>query len=256
MFFLRIIKSTKMATLLISMLALLWPGLLARAEVVPNGLFGDNAVLQQGRRVPVWGTASEGEKVSVAFGGQNFATVAIDGRWIVWLEPMKANTTPQVMTISGSNTLTYRNILVAPCKVIGPAIREAQLLSLKKTTNTSMTVITDWGETTANMHPIHKEPVGARLALAARALAYGQKLEYSGPNFKEAKPTGNSIVISFNHAGQGLLAKDGPLKGFTIAGPDKVFVAGTGGDQGRDCSGFLAPGAEPGGGPLRLGKRA
>ena len=47
----------------------------ARADVAPNGLFGNNAVLQQERRVPVWGTAAEGEKVTVAFAGQKAETV-------------------------------------------------------------------------------------------------------------------------------------------------------------------------------------
>lgn len=124
----------------------------------------------------------------------------------------------------GEGDIPFLFVQIAPCKVIGPEIREAQFLTLKKTTNTAMAVITDWGDASANMHPIHKEPVGARLALAARALAYGQKIEYSGPLFKQAKITGKSITISFDHTGRGLIAKDGPLKGFTIAGPDKVFL--------------------------------
>jgi sialate O-acetylesterase len=48
--------------------------------VIPIVLFSDNAVLQQGRKVPVWGNASEGEKVSVSFGGQKAETVAKDGK--------------------------------------------------------------------------------------------------------------------------------------------------------------------------------
>jgi len=438
-----------------------------RADIATPAVFGTHMVLQQGRRVPVWGTASEGEKVTASFGGQRAETVAKNGRWMVWLEPMKATSTSQSMTISGSNTITFTDVLVgevwicsgqsnmerklpqlvsrppvppanweqeaaranypeirhltvpqasstkplatfeanwvncspetvltftavgyyfgrdlhktlkvpiglihssyggsiaeswtregalranpelvpimseyeeairtypqrlakyqadepklraryakalaeakatgkprpnpphappdplkyvnspsalynamihplipyairgviwyqgetnrlhadlyrklfpnliadwrsqwgegdfpflfvqiAPCKMIGPEIREAQFLTLKKSPNTAMTVITDWGNPN-NMHPIHKEPVGARLALAARALAYGQQIEYSGPLFREAKAAAGTITISFDHIGQGLAAKDGPLKGFTIAGPDKVFV--------------------------------
>jgi len=34
----------------------------------------------------------------------------------------------------------------------------------------------------------------------------------------------NTIEISFTHVGKGLLAKDGDLTGFTIAGDDKKFV--------------------------------
>ena len=48
----------------------------AWAEVKPNPLFTDGAVLQQGIEVPVWGTANDGEKVTVTFDGQNASTVA------------------------------------------------------------------------------------------------------------------------------------------------------------------------------------
>ena len=44
------------------------------ANVVPNALFDNNAVLQQEMKVPVWGSASEGEKVTVSFGSQKKIT--------------------------------------------------------------------------------------------------------------------------------------------------------------------------------------
>ena len=62
------------------------------------------------------------------------------------------------------------------------------------------------------------------LALAARAIAYGEKLEYSGPQFRSAKPDGGALRVWFDHAA-GLTAKGGPLQGFEIAGPDRKFVA-------------------------------
>ncbi len=86
-----------------------------------------------------------------------------------------------------------------------------------------MAVITDVGNPN-DIHPKQKQPVGARLALAARALAYGEKIEYSGPIYKSMKQDGNKIVLSFTHLGGGLVAKDGALKGFTIAGKDRKFV--------------------------------
>ena len=39
-----------------------------------NPLFQNNAVLQCGVRVPVWGTARDGEKITVMFGGQKVST--------------------------------------------------------------------------------------------------------------------------------------------------------------------------------------
>ena len=38
------------------------------------------------------------------------------------------------------------------------------------------------------------------------------------------KVVGNSIELSFTHTGKGLVAKDGDLKDFVIAGTDKKFV--------------------------------
>lgn len=102
-------------------------------------------------------------------------------------------------------------------------LREAQLLMTKKLPNVGIAVITDVGHET-DIHPVWKEPVGARLALAARALANGEKIVYSGPVYREMKVENNRIVLSFDHVGGGLVAKDGPLVGFTIAGEDHVFV--------------------------------
>jgi sialate O-acetylesterase len=104
-----------------------------------------------------------------------------------------------------------------------PELREAQLLTWQKTPNTAMTVINDCDDT-VNVHPGNKQPVGERLSLAARAIAYGEKIEYSGPVYKSMKIDGNKIIISFTHIGSGLISKDGDLKDFVIAGNDKIFV--------------------------------
>ncbi len=396
---------------------------LAQAEVKPNPLFSDGAVLQRGQAVPVWGTAAEGEKVSVEFGGQKLDTTAKDGKWRVDLKPLEAGG-PFTMKISGENTVTVNNLLVgevwicsgqsnmdfrfnatasakedgpkanypkikmytvnkvtsptpqaeakgswvectpetvgafsavgyffaqdlheklgvpvgmihtswggtpaqawtsvegfgdiaelegyakeskgnlakyattAPEKPIGPntpsslynamiepllpygikgaiwyqgesnannakqyrtlfpamiadwrtkwkqgdfpfyfvqiapfkgqpaEIREAQFLTLSKTKNTAMAVTTDVGNA-ENIHPTQKKPVGHRLALAARALTYGEKIEYSGPLYESMKVQSGEVALSFSHVGSGLVAKDGDLKGFTIAGADGKFV--------------------------------
>lgn len=103
-------------------------------------------------------------------------------------------------------------------------LREAQLLTLTAAPNTGMAVITDLGEE-KDIHPKAKQPVGARLALAARKLAYGdKKVVHSGPILKEMKIEGDKAVLTFDHVGGGLVAKDGPLTGFAIAGSDGTFV--------------------------------
>src|ERR1051325_10788002 len=76
----------------------------AGANVKPNGMFTDNAVLQQGMPVRVWGDAKSGEKVTVQFQGQTQSTTAKDGRWKVVLRPLKAGG-PFDMTIEGENTV-------------------------------------------------------------------------------------------------------------------------------------------------------
>jgi sialate O-acetylesterase len=114
-------------------------------------------------------------------------------------------------------------VQVAPYGGMPPEIREAQFLSLAKVKNAAMTVTTDAGDA-ADIHPRNKQPVGHRLALAARALAYGENIEYSGPLYESMKAEHGKIVLHFRHTGSGLVAKDGPLKGFTLAGKDKTFV--------------------------------
>jgi sialate O-acetylesterase len=102
-------------------------------------------------------------------------------------------------------------------------LREAQLYTTQTVPNTAEAVITDVGHET-DIHPKWKEPVGARLALAARALAHREKIEYSGPVYRSMHVDGNKALLSFDHAGSGLVAKGGPLVGFTIAGEDRTFV--------------------------------
>jgi len=79
----------KTSFLLLSSLVLLHP---LFADVVPNPLFTDNAVLQQGMKVPVWGTAGIGEKITVEFAGQKVSTIATNGTWMLFLEPLTATT--------------------------------------------------------------------------------------------------------------------------------------------------------------------
>ena len=86
-----------------------------------------------------------------------------------------------------------------------------------------MAVITDVGDQN-DIHPKQKEPVGARLALAARALAYDQKIVHSGPLYDSMKVDGNKVILSFKHTGGGLVVKGEKLLGFTIAGEDRKFV--------------------------------
>ncbi|MEI8122622.1 MAG: sialate O-acetylesterase [bacterium] len=123
----------------------------------------------------------------------------------------------------GQGDFPFLFVQIAPYKSTPLEIRDAQLHAWRVTPNTAMVVTTDVGDAD-DIHPTRKEPVGARLALAARALAYGEKIEYSGPRFISATAAGGKMIVRFDHLGGGLVAKDGPLRGFTISGDGKTFV--------------------------------
>src|ERR1700753_1195047 len=84
----------------------------ARADVRVPSLIGDHMVLQQGRKVRVWGMAETGERVTVTFDASTaHATADERGRWQVFVGPFKAGG-PFEMTVAGRNTLTFRDVLV------------------------------------------------------------------------------------------------------------------------------------------------
>jgi sialate O-acetylesterase len=114
-------------------------------------------------------------------------------------------------------------VQLAPYRDTHPAFREAQHRIWQATPATAMVVTTDVGDA-HNIHPIRKRPVGERLALAARALAYGDDVEYSGPILSGVRIDGDRAVVAFTHVGSGLVARGDVLTGFTLAGPDGRFV--------------------------------
>ncbi len=117
-------------------------------------------------------------------------------------------------------------VQIAPHQHMSPEIREAQLLTWKMTPNTAMVVTVDCGDS-ADIHPANKKPVGERLALAAQAIAYKQKVAYSGPVYSSMKVKGKTIELSFDFVNKGLVCKGENLNDFVIAGADKIFVQAT-----------------------------
>lgn len=459
---------TRFKSVCILFVVFLYLGTDVKANVKPNSLFSNNGVLQQGVVIPVWGTANEGEKVTVEFAGQTVSTVAKNGKWLIKLQPLKANSTPQIMTVKGDNKVSISNILIGevwlcsgqsnmgfplravravdiypsvdevlkdavnyplirqfsiplkksvaipgviedvngkwnvcditnaknfsavayffgrelfkklnqpiglinssyggtaienwvsketleaypelksimtnyekalsqfpakleeyqrslpqlletfkadsalavqknmvmprkptepmssaerggptglyntmispliPYAIKGcvwyqgeangsrgiqyrtllpalinnwrtqwgmgefpflivqipgwkghqPELREAQLLTWKNVKNTAMSVITDCDDT-LDVHPGNKQPVGERIALQAKALVYGEKVEYAGPVYESMKVDGNKVILSFTHVGTGLMVKGNELQDFVITADNKKFV--------------------------------
>lgn len=76
-------------------------------------VFGNHMVLQRQQPVPVWGWEDPGKEVSVTFAGQTKTVKAdADGNWMVKLDPMEANKTGQVLTVKGSSTVSFNDVLI------------------------------------------------------------------------------------------------------------------------------------------------
>jgi len=85
---------------------------IAKADIVLPALISDNMVMQQNVPVHIWGKASPGEVVNISIVKQNLKVKTDDkGKWQTWLAPMKSASS-QSMTITGTNTLIVKNILI------------------------------------------------------------------------------------------------------------------------------------------------
>ena len=86
---------------------------IAQADVTVPTMFSDHAVLQRNMSVPVWGTASPGDEVTVDFNGQSKTTNASgSGDWMVYLNPMPESSAPSTMVITGNNKIIITDVQV------------------------------------------------------------------------------------------------------------------------------------------------
>lgn len=84
------------------------------ADIRLPAIIGDNMVLQQDKKITIWGWADPGEEVVVGVSWHNMkwaVTAARNGKWIYKMNPPEAGG-PYEMTLSGKNTITIKNILV------------------------------------------------------------------------------------------------------------------------------------------------
>ncbi len=103
------------------------------------------------------------------------------------------------------------------------ALREAQTKALKLD-QVGMAVTIDIG-LADDIHPKNKQEVGRRLALLALAGSYGKNVSSSAPVFQNYIIKGDKMELDFGQKQDGFKIKDTTLKGFTIAGPDRVFYS-------------------------------
>lgn len=113
-----------------------------------------------------------------------------------------------------------------PCEHSWAELREAQAMALSEP-DTAMVVTIDTGEEN-NIHPLRKKPVGERLGMAARVVAYGED-NFPGlcPVYKKMEVENGKIRIWFSHTYGGLKTSDGgSVKGFAISAGATDFARG------------------------------
>lgn len=103
--------------------------------------------------------------------------------------------------------------------------REAQAEALTEPA-TAMAVTIDLGSNSA--HSPYKREVGERLALLARANAYGETNVPTFPQVLSASSEGDKLVLNFDNGGFPLVLKEaGTPPPFEVAGKDGVFYPAT-----------------------------
>jgi sialate O-acetylesterase len=112
-------------------------------------------------------------------------------------------------------------------------LRQEQLRALD-VPNTGMVVTIDL-DNANDIHPPNKIDVGERLARWPLAKLYGRNAAISGPLFRRMSVRDGAVVVTFDHAEQGLMvgriegvgkvtgAADARLNGFELAGTDGVW---------------------------------
>ncbi|MEE2966586.1 MAG: sialate O-acetylesterase [Verrucomicrobiota bacterium] len=108
-------KSTALTILFISSFLFI-VNFSASADVRLPRIFGDHMVLQRGIKLPVWGWAEAGEKITLTLKGKDLnvtAEVAADGsgQWKIDLPVLKAGG-PYVMTVTGNNSVIFNDVMV------------------------------------------------------------------------------------------------------------------------------------------------
>ena len=133
-----------------------------------------------------------------------------------------------------------------------PELREAQRRTLA-TANTGMAVAIDLGEP-GNIHPKNKREVGRRLALWARAVAYGEQLVHSGPLFRGTTREEGGLRVWFDHTGSGLKSHERRAPGLRGGRRGPSMVGRRGAHRWRLGGGVQPVGAVAALRALRLGR--
>ena len=107
----------------------------------------------------------------------------------------------------------------------GWAVQRESMAAALALPNTGQAIVIDVGEP-ADLHPRNKLDVGRRLALAARKVAYGERVLASGPTYRSHSIQAGRALVRFANVGGGLVSRaaDGTVGAFAVAGADRRFV--------------------------------
>ncbi len=128
----------------------------------------------------------------------------------------------QLAPFDSNRRRSIAEITATPGESAWAELREAQSLSTTAIPNVGLAVITDVGDKD-DIHPTKKEPVGARLALAARKIAYKEAITHSGPTYKAMKARGGKVELTFDNVGKGLEVRGDKATGFAICGENRKW---------------------------------
>lgn len=205
---------------------------LARVPEPPASLKSGACTLYNGMINPLVPYAMRGV---IWYQGESNASEALAYRWLQktlirdWRALWNQGNFPFIIAqLANFDTHRPSKPLPPPAKMPEPGndswaeLREAQMMALSEP-NTGVAVSIDIGDR-SDIHPQNKSELGRRMALIAEKLAYGKNLSYSGPVYDKMEIEGNKIRLFFKHVDGGLVAKNGPLKWFAIAGKDRKFI--------------------------------
>ena len=94
--------------------------LLFAQSIIPASIFGNNMVLQQGIKVPVWGTGKPNEEISISFAGKKSKTKVDDsGNWMIHLPKLKAGGPFSMSFASTESTVVFDSVYVGEVWLAG-----------------------------------------------------------------------------------------------------------------------------------------
>jgi len=102
---------TKYSKILLLLILSVWFFVCEAKVTLPN-LFTNHMVLQREIKIPVWGKAASGEKITVTLGSNIAVTTTNDhGKWMVKLKSMKSGG-PFTLKVTGENTVEFSDVLL------------------------------------------------------------------------------------------------------------------------------------------------